>query len=59
MSKAIWIVIILLIIIIMVLPIIPVENCASLLGYNVACETHNVSILQLILGGQNEIDGKG
>jgi len=51
MSKAIWIVIILLIIIIMVLPIIPVENCASLLGYNVACETHNVSILQLILGG--------
>ncbi|MCX9026246.1 MAG: hypothetical protein OIN85_09160 [Candidatus Methanoperedens sp.] len=50
MNSAVWIVIILLIVIIMVLPIIPVENCAKLLGYNVACVTEHVSIVQLIIG---------
>ncbi|MDD5615448.1 MAG: hypothetical protein PHH85_04535 [Candidatus Methanoperedens sp.] len=50
MSAAVWIVIILLIIIIMVLPIIPIENCAKLLGYNVACVTQHVSVVQLIFG---------
>lgn len=50
MSNATWIVVILLIIIIMVLPIVPIENCAKLLGYNVACVTERVSIAQLIFG---------
>ena len=50
MNSAAWIVIILLIVIIMVLPIIPVENCAKVLGYNVACVTEHVSIVQLIFG---------
>lgn len=50
MNSATWIVIILLIVIIMVLPIIPVENCAKVLGYNVACVTEHVSIVQLIFG---------
>lgn len=50
MNSAVWIIVILLIVIIMVLPIIPVENCAKLLGYNVACATERVSIAQLIFG---------
>ncbi len=50
MNSAVWIVVILLIVIIMVLPIIPIENCAKVLGYNVACVTEHVSIAQLILG---------
>lgn len=50
MSQGVWIVVILLIVIIMVLPIIPIENCAKLLGYNVACVTERVSIAQLIFG---------
>jgi hypothetical protein len=50
MSSAKWIVAILLIIIIMVLPIIPKENCVQLLGYNVACTTQHVSIIELIFG---------
>ncbi len=43
MKGAAWIVIILLIIIILVVPIVPVENCAKLLGYKVACVTQHVS----------------
>lgn len=50
MGAAVWIVIILLIIMVMVLPIIPKENCANFLGYNVACVTEHVSIVQLIFG---------
>lgn len=50
MNSAAWIVVILLIVIIMVVPIIPVENCAKVLGYNVACVTEHVSIVQLIFG---------
>lgn len=50
MSTAASIVIILLVIIIMVLPIVPIENCAKVLGYNVACVTEHVSIVQLIFG---------
>jgi len=50
MNSAAWIVVILLIVIIMVVPIIPVENCAKVLGYNVACVTEHVSIIQLIFG---------
>ncbi|MDO9097232.1 MAG: hypothetical protein Q7U60_03830 [Candidatus Methanoperedens sp.] len=50
MSSGVWIVVILLIIIIIVLPIVPIENCAKLLGYNVACVTERVSIAQLIFG---------
>lgn len=50
MNSAAWIIVILLLVIIMVLPIIPVENCAKLLGYNVACVTQHVSIAQLIFG---------
>ena len=44
-----WI-IVLLIIIIAVLPIIPIENCASILGYDVACITEHVSVVQLLFG---------
>jgi hypothetical protein len=50
MNSAVWIIVILLVVIIMILPIIPVENCAKLLGYNVACVTEHVSIVQLIFG---------
>lgn len=44
------IILILLIIIIMALPIIPKENCVRLLGYNVACTTQYISIIQPIFG---------
>jgi len=50
MSSATWIVVILLIIIVAVLPIVPKEMCANLLGYNIACVTQHVSIVQLIFG---------
>ena len=50
MNSAAWIVVILLIVIIMVLPIIPKENCVTVLGQNVACTTQHVSIVQLIFG---------
>ena len=50
MNTAAWIVIILLILIIIVLPIIPRENCISVLGQNIACTTKHISIADLILG---------
>jgi len=43
-------VVIALIILVVILPIIPKENCASLLGVKIACVTRHVSIVQLILG---------
>jgi len=52
------VVIFLLIFIILALPMIPKENCVqfntivnnTMVGYNVACITQHVSILQLIFG---------
>lgn len=43
------IILIIVIVIIIFVPIFPYEECAKLLGYNVACVTKHVSLLEVLL----------
>jgi hypothetical protein len=43
-----WLIVIIIILVIMSLPIVPIQNCAELIGYKFGCQTIHVSIFQIL-----------